>query len=70
LWCNVEAARATEVPGAVCRRFVVDDGRAAKWQEEGDVVIEGAIEVLPSGHARRDGGLVTWVERELGLRKE
>ena len=54
---KVEAVRATKVPGAVCRRFVVDDDRAAKWQEGGEVAIEEAIEVLPDGHAKHDRGL-------------
>ena len=67
---HIEAVRAAEVPGAVCQRFVVDDDRAAKWQEGGGVVFEGAIVVLPGRYARRDGGLAKEVESEFGLREE
>ena len=54
---HVEAVRAAEVPGVACRRFGVNDDRAAKWQEGGGIIIKGAIEVLPGRHARRDKGL-------------
>ncbi len=44
---NVESVRAMEVPGAAGGWLVVDDDGAAKWQERGDIVVEGAIEVCP-----------------------
>jgi hypothetical protein len=54
---NVETVRATEVPGAASGCFIVGDDRAAKWEERGCIVVEGAIEVFPGGHAWCDGGL-------------
>ncbi len=42
--------------------LVVGDDRAAKWEERGGIVVKGAIEVFPGGHAWRDGGLVEEVE--------
>ncbi len=42
---NVESIRATEVPGAAGGWLVVDDNGAAKWQERGGIIVEGAIEV-------------------------
>jgi hypothetical protein len=44
---NVESVRAAEVSGAVGGWLVVDDDGAAKWQERGGIVVEGAIEVCP-----------------------
>jgi hypothetical protein len=44
---NVESVRATEVPGAAGGWLVVDDDGAAKWQERGGIVVEGAVEVCP-----------------------
>ncbi len=35
----------------------MDNDRASEWEEWGGIVVEGAIEVLPGRHARRDGGL-------------
>ncbi len=44
---NVESIRAVEVPGAAGGWLIVDDDGAAKWQERGGIVVEGAIEVCP-----------------------
>ncbi len=44
---NVESFRAMEVPGAAGGWLVVDDDRAAEWQEKGGILVEGAIEVCP-----------------------
>jgi hypothetical protein len=44
---NVESIRSAEVPGALGGWFVVDDDRAATWQERGDVIVEEAIDVCP-----------------------
>ncbi len=46
------------------------DDRAAKWEEKGGIVVEGAIEVFPGGHAWCDGGLAEEVECQLCLWKE
>jgi hypothetical protein len=54
---HVETVWAVEVPGAACRRIVVNDDRAAGWLDGGGVVIKEAIEVLPGRHAKCDGGL-------------
>jgi hypothetical protein len=54
---NIEYVRATEVPGAAGGWLVVDDDGAAKWQEIGGIVVEGAIEVCSGWHAWRDRGL-------------
>ena len=59
---NVESVRALEVPGAASGWLIVGDDRAAEWEERGGIVVEGAIEVFPGGHAWRDGGLVVEVE--------
>jgi hypothetical protein len=59
---DVEFIRATEVPGAVSGWLTVGDDGAAKWEEMGGIVVEGAIEVFPGGHAWRDGGLAEEVE--------
>jgi hypothetical protein len=42
---NVESVRAAEVPGAVGGWLVVNDDRAAKWQERGGIIVEGAIDI-------------------------
>jgi hypothetical protein len=60
---NVESVRATEVPGAARGWLIVGDDGAAKWEERGGIVVEGAIEVFPGRHAWRDGGLMEEVER-------
>jgi hypothetical protein len=44
---NLESIEAAKVPGAVGGWFVVDDDGAAKWQERGGIVVEGAIELGP-----------------------
>ena len=54
---DVESVRAAEVPGAASGWLIVGDDRAAKWEERGGIVVEGAIEVFPGRHAWRDGGL-------------
>ena len=59
---NIESVKATEVPGAASGWLIVGDDRAAKWEERGDIVVEGAIEVFPGGHAWCDGGLAEEVE--------
>jgi hypothetical protein len=59
---NVESVRAAEVPGAASGWLIVGDDWAAKWEERGGIVVEGAIEVFPGRHACRDGGLVKEVE--------
>jgi hypothetical protein len=59
---DVESVRAAEVPGAASGWLIVGDDRAAKWEERGCIVVEGAIEVFPGGHAWRDGGLAEEVE--------
>ncbi len=38
------------------------DDEAAKWEERGGIVVEGAIEVFPGGHAWCDEGLAEEVE--------
>ncbi len=43
----VESIRAAEVPGTAGGWLVVDDEKAAKWQERGGIIVEGAIEVCP-----------------------
>ncbi len=48
---NVESVRAAEVPGAASGWPIVGDDRADKWEERGGLVVEGAIEVFPGGHA-------------------
>ena len=60
---NLEFIRAAEVPGATSGWLIVDDDGAAKWEERGGIVVEGAIEVFPGRHAWRDGGLAEEVER-------
>jgi hypothetical protein len=42
---NVEFVKAMEVPGAVGGWLVVDDERAAEWQERGGIIVKWAIEV-------------------------
>jgi hypothetical protein len=59
---DVESVRATESPGVAGAWRVVDDDGAAKWQERGGIVVEGAIEVCPGWHAWRDRELVEEVE--------
>jgi hypothetical protein len=54
---NIESVRAAEVPGAASGWLIVGYDRAAKWEERGGIVVEGAIEVFPGGHAWCDGGL-------------
>ncbi len=46
---NVESIRAAKVPGAASGWLIVADDRAAKWEERGGIVVEGAIEVLVGG---------------------
>jgi hypothetical protein len=53
---DAESVRAAEVPGAVRGWLIVGDDGAAEWEERGGIVVEGAIEVFPCGHAWRDGG--------------
>ncbi len=48
---NIESVRAAEIPCAASGWLVVGDDRAAKWEERGGIVVEGAIEVFPGGHA-------------------
>jgi hypothetical protein len=64
---NVESIRAAEVPGVVSGWLIVGDDRAAKWEERGGIVVEGAIEVFPGRHAWCDGGLVEEVECQFCL---
>jgi hypothetical protein len=59
---NVESVRAAEVPGVASGWLIMGDDGAAAWEERGGIVVEGAIEVFPGGHAWRDGGLVEEVE--------
>ncbi len=59
---DVASVRATEVPGAASGWLIVGDDRAAKWEERGGIVVEGAIEVFPGGHAWCDGGLAEEIE--------
>ncbi len=59
---DVESVRATEVPGAASGWLIVGDDGAAKWEERGDIVVKGAIEVFPGGHAWCGGGLAEEVE--------
>jgi hypothetical protein len=67
---NVESIRAAEVPGASSGWLIVGDDRAAKWEERGGIVVEGAIEVFPGGHDWCDGGLAEEVECQFCLWKE
>jgi hypothetical protein len=67
---NIESVRAAEVPGAASGWLIVGDDRAAKGEERGGIVVEGAIEAFPGGHAWCDGGLVEEVECQLCLWKE
>jgi hypothetical protein len=67
---NIESVRAAEVPGAASGWLIVGDDRAAEWEERGGIVVEGAIEVFPGGHAWCDRGLVEEVECQLCLWKE
>jgi hypothetical protein len=66
---NVESVRAAEVPGAVSGWLIVGDDRAAEWEERGGIVVKGAIEVFPGGHAWCDGGLAEAVECQFCLLK-
>ncbi len=59
---DVESVRAAEVPGAASVWIIVGDDRAAEWEERGRIVVEGAVEVFPGGHAWCDGGLAEEVE--------
>ncbi len=59
---NIESVRAAEVPGAASGCLFVGDDGAAKWEERGGVVVKGAIEVFPGGHAWHDKGLAEEVE--------
>ncbi len=59
---DVESVRAAEVPGAASGWLIVGDDRAAEWEERGGIVVKGAIEVFPGGHAWGDGGLAEEVE--------
>jgi hypothetical protein len=45
---NVESVEPAEVPGAAGGWLVVDDDKAAKWQERGGIVDEEAVEVCPN----------------------
>jgi hypothetical protein len=65
---NVESIRAAEVPGAASGWLIVGDDRA--WEKRGGIVVKGAIEVFPGGHAWCDGGLVEEVECQFCLLKE
>ncbi len=67
---NVESVRAGEVPGAASGWLIVGHDRAAKWEERGGIVVEGAIEVFPGGQAWCDGGLAEEVECQFCLWKE
>jgi hypothetical protein len=59
---DVESVRVGEVPGAASGWLIVGDDGAAEWEERGGIVVKGAIEVFPGGHAWRDGGLAEEVE--------
>jgi hypothetical protein len=59
---NVESLRATEVPGAASGWLIVGNDGAAKWEKRRGIVVEGAIEVFPGGHACRDEGLAEEIE--------
>jgi hypothetical protein len=59
---DVESIRAMEVPGAASGWLIVGDNGAAKWEERGGIVVKGAIEVFPGGHAWCGGGLAEEVE--------
>jgi hypothetical protein len=59
---DVESIRAVEVPGAASGWLIVGDDGAAKWEERGGIVVEGAIQVFPGGHAWRGGGSVEEVD--------
>ncbi len=67
---DVEFVRAAEVSGAASGWLFVGDDGAAKWEERGSIVVEGAIEVFPGRHAWRDRGLAEKVECYLCLWKE
>jgi hypothetical protein len=59
---EVESVRAAEVPGAARGWLIVGDDGAAKWEERGGIVVRGAIDVFPGGHACCGGGLAEEVE--------
>jgi hypothetical protein len=59
---DIEFVRAVEVPGAASGWLIVGDDGAAEWEERDGIVVEGAIEVFPGGHAWRDGRLAEEVE--------
>ncbi len=44
---NIESFRAAEVPGAAGGWLIVGNDGAAKWEERGGIIVEGAIEVFP-----------------------
>jgi hypothetical protein len=54
---DVESVRAAKVPGAASGWLIVGDDGAAKWEERGGIVVKGAIEVFPGGHAWCGRGL-------------
>ncbi len=59
---DVKSIRAVEVPGEESDWLIVGVVGAAGWEERGSIVVEGAIEVFPGGHAWHDGGLAEEVE--------
>ena len=64
---DVESMAAAEVPGFTGAWFVVDDDATAGSPNEGGVLVERAIEVVPGVHVGSEGGLAEEVESEFGL---
>jgi hypothetical protein len=59
---NVESVRAEEVPGASSGWLIVGDDGAMEWEGRGGIVVKGAVEVYPGGHAACDGRLAEEIE--------
>ena len=64
---NAEARAATEGPREAHGGFVVYDNRASHGAWWGDIVVERAVEVFPSGNGRGEGGLAEKVKGEFCL---
>ena len=64
---DVESMAAAEVPGITGAWFVVDGDATAGRPNEGGVVVERAIELVPGGNVGSKGGLEEEVESEFGL---
>ena len=65
---DVESMAAAGVPELTGAWFVVDGDATAGRPNEGGVVVERAIEVVPGGNVGSKGGLEEEVESEFGLR--